>query len=42
MKILGILICVLGTVGAVLFIPCQILGINLGWHFILELSLIHI
>ena len=36
MKILGILICLFGTIGAILFVPCQFLGTNVGWHFILE------
>lgn len=34
MKTLGIFICVLGTVGAIIYPPVALLGINLGWDFI--------
>jgi hypothetical protein len=33
---LGILICVVGTIVAVLFVPCQVLGTTVGWHPIWE------
>ena len=35
MKGLGILICIAGTIGAILFPPLQLLGIRGGWSFIL-------
>ena len=31
---LGILVCVVGSIVAVLFIPCKVLGTHAGWHFI--------
>lgn len=34
MKALGILICVVGTIGALLFVPTAIFGTSTGWHFI--------
>jgi len=39
MKDLGIGICIIGSIIAILFIPCQFLGINVGWNFILGDSL---
>ena len=39
MKDLGVGICIIGSIIAILFIPCQFLGINVGWHFILGDSL---
>ena len=39
MKDLGIGICIIGSIIAILFIPCQFLGINVGWNFILRDSL---
>ena len=35
MKDLGVGICIIGSIIAILFVPCQVLGINGGWHFIL-------
>ena len=35
MKDLGVGICIIGSIIAILFVPCQLLGINAGWHFIL-------
>jgi len=35
MKDLGIGICIIGSIIAILFVPCQFLGINAGWYFIL-------
>jgi len=35
MKDLGIGICIIGSIIAILFVPCQFLGIGAGWHFIL-------
>ncbi|MBA7497508.1 hypothetical protein ES704_00236 [subsurface metagenome] len=35
MKDLGIGICIIGSIIAILYIPCQFLGIGAGWHFIL-------
>lgn len=34
MKDLGIGICIIGSIVAILYVPCQFLGINAGWHFI--------
>jgi hypothetical protein len=34
MKDLGIGICIIGSIIAILFVPCQFLGISTGWHFI--------
>ena len=36
MKDLGIGICIIGSIIAILFVPCQFLGINAGWHFIFD------
>jgi hypothetical protein len=35
MKDLGIGICIIGSIIAILYVPCQFLGINAGWYFIL-------
>lgn len=35
MKDLGIGICIIGSIIAILYVPCQFLGISAGWHFIL-------
>lgn len=35
MKVLGVGICIVGTVLAILFVPTEFLGTSLGWHFIL-------
>ncbi len=35
MRDLGIGICIIGSVAAILFVPCKFLGIGTGWHFIL-------
>jgi len=35
MKDLGIGICIIGSIIAILYVPCQFLGIGAGWHFIL-------
>jgi len=32
----GIRICVVGSLIAILFIPCKVMGTNVGWHFILS------
>ena len=34
MKTLGITICIVGTILAILFVPTQLLGTNTGWRFI--------
>lgn len=36
MKDLGIGICIIGSIIAILLVPCQFLGINAGWHFIFD------
>ena len=33
-KVLGIFICVVGTIVAIIYPPVSLLGINLGWDFI--------
>ena len=35
MRDLGIGICIIGSIIAILYVPCQFLGIGAGWHFIL-------
>lgn len=35
MRDLGIGICIIGSILAILFVPCKIVGIGTGWHFIL-------
>jgi len=35
-KRLGIWICILGSIVAIMFPPCKILGMSAGWHFIFE------
>jgi hypothetical protein len=35
-KKLGIIICVLGSIAAILFPPCSFLGTSMGWHFLFE------
>ena len=35
MKDLGVGICIIGSIIAILYVPCQFLGINAGWYFIL-------
>jgi hypothetical protein len=34
MKNLGIRICIIGSIIAILYVPFQFLGMNVGWHFI--------
>jgi len=36
LKALGISLCVVGTIVAVLFVPCEVLGTSAGYHFIFE------
>lgn len=36
LKHLGVGICIVGSIIAILFPPCRILGTSAGWHFILE------
>jgi len=35
LSVLGIIICLIGTVIAILFAPCKVMDIGVGWHFIL-------
>ncbi|MCD6318988.1 hypothetical protein J7M02_07985 [Candidatus Aerophobetes bacterium] len=34
MKFVGIGICIVGSLIAILFVPCKFLGMSAGWHFI--------
>lgn len=36
MKDLGIGICIIGSIIAILFVPCQFLGIGAGWRVYLR------